>query len=47
MDMNDFSSELRDLIDKWREYPGSALPEIIDELEDAAEALVEEVNAQA
>ena len=43
--MNDFSSELRDLIDKWRDTPGYALPDIIDELEDAVEQLVEEVNA--
>jgi anthranilate synthase component 1 len=33
MDMNDFSSELRDLIDKWRDMPGHALEEIIDAIE--------------
>jgi len=45
--MNDFSSELRDLIDKWRDMSGYSLPDIVDELEDAAEALVEEVNPQS
>ena len=43
--MNDFSSELRDLIDKWRDTPSYSLPDIIDELEVVVETLVEEVNS--
>lgn len=42
--MNQFSEELRDLIEKWRHQPGYALEEIIDVLETAVEELVEEVN---
>ena len=38
---DDFSSELRDLIDKWRDQPGYALADIVDELETAAESLAD------
>jgi hypothetical protein len=44
--MNQFSDELRDLIDKWRDQPGYALEELVDALEQAAQELVEEVNAR-
>jgi hypothetical protein len=45
--MNDFATELRDLIDKWRDQPGYALADLVDALETAAEELAEEVNADA
>ena len=45
--MNDFATELRDLIDKWRDHPGVPLEEMVDALESAAEDLAEEVNARA
>ena len=42
--MNNFATELHELIEKWRDYPGESLEEIIDALEIAVEALVEQVN---
>jgi hypothetical protein len=45
--MNSFTDELKELIDKWRDLPGTALEELIDVLEVAVEDLVEEVNARA
>jgi hypothetical protein len=45
--MNDFSVELRDLIDKWRDHPGVPLQEMVDALECAAEEIVEEIDVRA
>lgn len=45
--MNDFSVELRDLIDKWRDTPGHALEEIVDILEETAELLAQEIDERA
>jgi hypothetical protein len=42
--MNDFSVELRDLIDKWRDMPGHELQELVDMLEEAAELLADEID---
>lgn len=42
--MNDFSTELRDLIDKWRDQPGTSLMDLVDALDEVVEELVEEVN---
>ena len=42
--MNTFADELRELIEKHRDMPGTALEEIVDVLDAAAESLVEEVN---
>lgn len=44
---SDFAGELHDLIDKYRFNPAIALEELVDALEDEAQALVEEVNARA
>jgi hypothetical protein len=46
--MNTFAAELRELIDKYREFPGGMpIEDIIDELDVAAEALVAEINERA
>jgi hypothetical protein len=37
--MNDFASELKELIDKWRDHPGTDLDDIIAALIDATEEL--------
>jgi hypothetical protein len=42
-----FAGELHDLIDKWRDHPGTALAELVDAMEIEVEALVEEVNERA
>jgi hypothetical protein len=44
---SDFAGELHDLIDRYRFNPAIALEELVDALEDEAEALVEEVNARS
>jgi hypothetical protein len=44
--MNTFASELRELIEKYVDMPGTALEEIIDVLDAAVESLVEEVNVR-
>lgn len=44
--MNDFATELRELIERHRDAPGALLEEIIDVLDAAVESLVEEVNAR-
>ena len=41
--MNDFTAELRDLIEKYKDHPGVLLEEIVDALESAAEDLAEEL----
>lgn len=41
--MNDFTAELRDLIEKYKDHPGVPLEEIVDALESAAEGLAEEI----
>lgn len=43
--MTSFDSELRELIEKWREA-GANLPDMVEDLELAAEQLVEEINGQ-
>lgn len=35
--MNDFADELRELIDKWREHPGTSDEDIIADLIEAVE----------
>lgn len=42
--MNDFATELRELIDKWRDMPATALEELVDALETEARWLAEEIN---
>lgn len=42
--MNPFETELRELIDRYQDLPGTALEEIVDALEAEAERLVERVN---
>lgn len=37
--MNDFAAELRELIDKWRDHPGTSLDDMINALIDATEEL--------
>ena len=44
--MNDFKSELRELIDRHRDAIGVTLEELVDALESAAEDLVEEIDAR-
>ena len=44
--MNSFESELKELIDKYRDLPGTALEELIDVLDVAISDLVEEVHAR-
>lgn len=44
--MNLFAEELRELIEKWRDFPGFALEEIIDALQAETDKLVEEVNGE-
>lgn len=44
--MNLFAEELRDLIEKWKDFPGFTLEEIIDSLQAETDKLVEEVNAE-
>jgi hypothetical protein len=44
--MNTFAQELSELIEKYRDAPGTALEELVDGLEAASEILVEEVNAR-
>ena len=44
--MNSFESELKELIDKYRDLPGTALEELIDALDAATSELAEEVNAR-
>ena len=39
------AQELKELIDKHRDMPGTVLADLVDDLENAVEALVEEVNA--
>ena len=41
--MNDFTTELRDLIEKYRDHPGVPIEEIVDALESEAEDLAEEI----
>jgi len=43
--MNPFAAELKELIERHLDLPGTAREEIVDALEDAAEKLAEEVNA--
>ena len=43
--MNTFAQELKELIEKHRDMPGTVLADLVDDLENAVEALVEEVNA--
>lgn len=44
--MNSFDSELRDLIQAYRARIGVALEDLIQALDEAAEELIEEVNAR-
>lgn len=37
--MNDFADELKELIDKWREHPGTSDEDIVNGLMDAIEEL--------
>jgi hypothetical protein len=39
-----FRQELHDLLDKWRDHPGTDIAEMVDAMEVEVEALVEEVN---
>jgi sulfur carrier protein ThiS len=41
-----FKAELHELIDKYRDHPGTCLEDLVDALETEAEVLVEEVNAR-
>ncbi len=43
--MNTFESELKELIARHRDMPGTILADLVDDLESAVEALVEEINA--
>ena len=45
--MNTFAAELKELIEKYRDIPGTALEELVDVLDAAVESLVDEVNARA
>jgi hypothetical protein len=42
--MNTFIEELHELIEKWRDMPGTALEELVDALDVVTAELVEEVN---
>lgn len=37
--MNDFARDLKELIDKWRDHPGTDFEEIVNALIDAIEEL--------
>lgn len=43
--MNTFAQELKELIDKHRDMPGTLLADLVDDLEAKVDELVEEVNA--
>jgi hypothetical protein len=45
--MNTFAQEISELIEKYRDLPGTALEELVDALDAASELLVEEVNGHA
>ena len=42
-----FKAELHELIDKYRDHPGTLLEELVDAMETEAEALVEEIGERA
>jgi len=43
--MNTFAQELKDLIEKHRDMPGTILSDLVDDLETAVETLVTEIDA--
>ncbi len=43
--MNTFAQELKELIEKHRDMPGTVLADLVDDLEDAVEKLVTEMGA--
>ena len=43
--MKSFAVELRELIERYRDLPGTAIEELIDVLDAAVESMVEEVNS--
>jgi len=43
--MNTFAQELKELIEKHRDMPGTVLADLVDDLEDAVEKLVTELDA--
>jgi quinol monooxygenase YgiN len=43
--VNTFAQELKELIEKHRDMPGTVLADLVDDLEDAVEKLVTEMDA--
>jgi hypothetical protein len=39
--MNDFATELRELIEKWRDHPGTSEDDILNALIDAEEMVMQ------
>lgn len=42
-----FKAELHELIDKYRDHPGTCLEELVDAMETEVEVLVDQINERA